>query len=139
MTGVLPTGMFSHITVGAADIERAGRFYDPVLATLGLARVKTLKIAIAYGPQGFAGIEPPFWVLRPYDRKPQHPGNGNMVAFNATTRAEVHAFHAAALAAGGSDEGTPGLRPHFHPSFYGAYVRDPDGNKLCAVCHDENG
>lgn len=139
MTGVLPTGVFSHATVGAADIERAARFYDPVLATLGLTRVKTFKIAIAYAPQGFSGIEPPFWVLRPHDRKPPHPGNGNMVAFNATTRAAVDAFHAAALAAGGSDEGAPGLRPHYHPHYYGAYVRDLDGNKLCVVCHDKNG
>ena len=139
MTGVLPTGVFSHITVGAADIERAARFYDPVLATLGLVRVKTLKIAIAYAPPGFSGIEPPFWILRPHDRKPPHPGNGNMVAFNAKTRADVDAFHAAALAAGGSDEGAPGLRPHYHPNFYGAYVRDLDGNKLGVVCHDRDG
>jgi len=139
MTRVLPTGVFSHITVGAADIERAARFYDPVLATLGLNRVKTFKIAIAYAPQGFSGIEPPFWVLRPHDRKPQHPGNGNMVAFNAKTRADVDAFHGVALKAGGSDEGAPGLRPHYHPNYYGAYVRDLDGNKLGVVCHDKNG
>jgi catechol 2,3-dioxygenase-like lactoylglutathione lyase family enzyme len=139
MTGVLPTGVFSHITVGAADIERAARFYDPVLAKLDLVRVKTFKIAIAYAPQGFAGIEPPFWILRPHDRKPSHPGNGNMVAFNARTRAEVDAFYGAALAAGGSDEGAPALRPRYHPNFYGAYVRDLDGNKLCVVCHDKNG
>ena len=63
--------------------------------------------------------------------QPQHPGNGNMVAFNATTRAAVDAFHAAALAAGGSGERAPGLRP--------ALLRDLDGNKLCVVCHDKNG
>lgn len=139
MASVLPIGIYSHITVGAADIERASRFYDPVLATLGLTRVKTFKIAIAYAPQGFAGIEPPFWVLRPQDRQPPHPGNGHTVAFNAKTRAEVDAFHSAALAAGGSDEGAPGLRPHYHSNYYGTYVRDLDGNKLCAVCHDKNG
>jgi catechol 2,3-dioxygenase-like lactoylglutathione lyase family enzyme len=59
-----------------------------------------------------------------------------MVEFEAPTRAAVDAFHAAALAAGASDEGAPGLRPHYHPNYYGAYVRDPDGNKLCAVCHN---
>ena len=57
------------------------------------------------------------------------------VAFDAATRAAVDAFHQAALAAGGSDEGPPGLREHFHPDYYGAYVRDPDGNKICVVCH----
>ena len=139
MTDVLPIGIYSHVAVGAADIGRAAQFYDPLLATLGLTRVRTFKIAIAYAPQGFAGIEPPFWVLRPQDRQPQHPGNGHTVAFNAKTRAEVDAFHSAVLAAGGSDEGAPGLRPHYHPNYYGTYVRDRDGNKLCAVCHDKNG
>jgi catechol 2,3-dioxygenase-like lactoylglutathione lyase family enzyme len=72
--------------------------------------------------------------MRPYDRKAASPGNGAMVAYKAPTRAAVDAFHAAALAAGGSDEGAPGIREHYHPDYYGAYVRDPDGNKLCAVC-----
>ena len=62
-------------------------------------------------------------------------GNGVTVAFDAPSRAAVDAFHAAALAAGGSDEGPPGIREHYHPNYYGAYVRDPDGNKLCVVCH----
>lgn len=129
--------MFSHVTVGTADVARATAFYDAVLATLGLARAKTVKIGAGYAPNGFTGIEPPFWVLRPFDRKPPSPGNGAMVAFAAPTRAAVDAFHAAALAAGGRDEGAPGLRAHYHPNYYGAYVRDLDGNKLCAVCHDD--
>ncbi len=66
---------------------------------------------------GLVGVEPPFWVLRPYDRQPQSAGNGPMVAFMATTRSEVEAFHKAALSGGGRDEGAPGLRPHFHPDF----------------------
>lgn len=127
--------MFSHVTVGTANVERAARFYDAVLATLGIVRVKSFKSGIGYAEPGFSGIEPPFWVLRPYDRQPQSAGNGPMVAFEAATRSEVDTFHRTALANGGRDEGAPGLRPHFHPSFYGAYVRDPDGNKVCAVCH----
>lgn len=116
-------------------MNRAMRFYDSVLAPLGLKRKRTFKVAISYAPENFSGINEPFWVLRPYDRKDATPGNGAMVAFEATSRAAVDAFHAAALAGGGSDEGPPGLRTHYHPSYYGAYVRDPEGNKLCAVCH----
>jgi catechol 2,3-dioxygenase-like lactoylglutathione lyase family enzyme len=127
--------VFSHVTVGTNDMERAMRFYDAVLAPLGLRRNKTFKVAIGYAPAGFAGINGPFWVLRPYNRQPAVAGNGPMPAFVAASRAAVDAFHAAALANGGADEGAPGIRKHYHPDYYGAYVRDPDGNKLCAVCH----
>jgi catechol 2,3-dioxygenase-like lactoylglutathione lyase family enzyme len=127
--------MFSHVTVGTADVERAARFYDAVLATLGIVRVKTYKVGAGYAPEGFAGIEPPFWILRPFDRRAPAPGNGPMVAFAASSRGAVDAFHKAAIAAGGSDEGAPGLRTHYHPDYYGAYARDPDGNKICVVCH----
>ena len=116
-------------------MNRAMRFYDSVLAPLGLTRKRTFKIAISYAPENFSGINEPFWVLRPHDKKDATPGNGAMVAFEAATRAAVDAFYAAALAGGGSDEGPPGLRTHYHPDYYGAYVRDPEGNKLCAVCH----
>ncbi|HZP74903.1 MAG TPA: VOC family protein [Pseudolabrys sp.] len=127
--------VFSHVSVGTADVVRAARFYDEVLRPLGIARRKVLKIAVSYAPEGYAGTEDPFWVLRPFNRQPPTPGNGPMVAFEASSRAAVDAFHKAALAAGGSDEGAPGLRPHYHPNYYGAYVRDLDGNKLCCVCH----
>lgn len=127
--------MFSHVTVGASNMNRAMRFYDAVLAPLGLKRKSTFKIALSYAPENFSGVNAPFWVLRPHDKKEATPGNGAMVAFEAPTRAAVDAFHAAALAGGGSDEGPPGLRAHYHPDYYGAYVRDPEGNKLCAVCH----
>jgi catechol 2,3-dioxygenase-like lactoylglutathione lyase family enzyme len=127
--------MYSHVTVGTSHMSRALRFYDAVLAPLGLTRKRTFKIAVSYAPPDFSDVNEPFWVVRPYDKKEATPGNGAMVAFEAQTRAAVDAFHAAALAAGGSDEGAPGLRAHYHPDYYGAYVRDPDGNKLCAVCH----
>ncbi|MEI7805816.1 MAG: VOC family protein [Hyphomicrobiales bacterium] len=131
--------MYSHITIGTADIVRAARFYDSVLKPLGMVRRKAFKIAVSYAPENFTGINEPFWVLRPYDRKAPSPGNGPMVAFEAKSREAVDAFHAAALAAGGTDEGAPGLRTHYHPNYYGAYVRDLDGNKLCAVCHAPQG
>jgi catechol 2,3-dioxygenase-like lactoylglutathione lyase family enzyme len=127
--------VYSHVTVGTSQMNRAMRFYDAVLAPLGLKRKRTLKIAISYAPEGFSGVNEPFWVLRPHDKQAATPGNGATVAFDAQTRAAVDAFHAAALAAGGSDEGSPGLRTHYHRDYYGAYVRDLDGNKICAVCH----
>jgi catechol 2,3-dioxygenase-like lactoylglutathione lyase family enzyme len=73
-------------------------------------------------------------VCKPFDGRPPHPGNGLMIALRANSWAQVRAFHAAALAHGGTSEGEPGLRPQYNPDFYAAYVRDPDGNKLAAVC-----
>ncbi len=124
-------GLFGHVTVGTDDLDRAGAFYDAVLATLGHSRGLERERFIAYGD----GSGARFFVMRPYDGKPASAGNGTHVAFLAPDRAAVDAFHAAALAAGGTDEGAPGLRPHYHADYYGAYVRDPDGNKLQAVCH----
>jgi len=129
----MPT--YSHVPVGTSSMNRALRFYDAVLAPLGLRRRRTAKIALAYAAEDFSGLNEPFWVVRPLDGAAASAGNGVTVAFDAPTRAAVDAFHAAALAAGATDEGPPGLRTHYHPNYYGAYVRDPDGNKLCAVCH----
>ncbi len=127
--------VFSHITLGTADIGRATGFYDAVLAPLGLSRHRSLKIAAGYAPVGFSGIEPPFWIVMPHDRNPASAGNGVTVAFEAKARAAVDPFYAAGVSAGGRCEGAPGVRSHYHPDFYAAYVRDPDGNKLCVVCH----
>ena len=127
--------MYSHITVGTSKLTDAMRFYDAALAPLGLKRTRTFKIAASYAPDAYSGVNEPFWVVRPYDKKDATAGNGVTVAFDAPTRAAVDAFHAAALAAGGADEGPPGIRQHYHPNYYGAYVRDLDGNKLCVVCH----
>jgi catechol 2,3-dioxygenase-like lactoylglutathione lyase family enzyme len=96
---------------------------------------RTYERACGYAPKGHTARELPFWVAIPYDRQSASVGNGSMVAFAADSHAAVDAFYAAAIAAGGTDEGAPGLRPHYHPDYYGAYVRDLDGNKLCAVCH----
>jgi catechol 2,3-dioxygenase-like lactoylglutathione lyase family enzyme len=130
---------YSHVTVGTSSMNRALRFYDAVLAPLGLVRKRTAKIAIAYAPEDFSGLNEPFWVVRPLDGAAASAGNGVTVAFYAPTRAAVDGFYAAALGAGATDEGPPGLRTHYHPDYYGAYVRDPDGNKLCAVCHAPSG
>ena len=133
--GLTSGNVFSHAAVGTSDMERSVRFYDAVLAPLGLVRHKSFRIASGYGPTDFSGINLPFWVLRPQDKKPASGGNGGTVAFNAPSRAAVDAFHNAALANGGTDEGAPGIRAHYHPDYYGAYVRDPEGSKICAVCH----
>ena len=127
--------MYSHVTVGTSKFTRAMRFYDAALAPLGLKRTRTFKIAASYAPENFSGVNEPLWVVRPLNGAAATPGNGVTVAFEAPTRAAVDAFHAVALAAGATDEGPPGIREHYHPNYYGAYVRDPDGNKLCVVCH----
>ena len=128
--------MFSHASLGIADFARAVAFYDAVLAPLGLRRVNTLPDHPAAGWGTVRGARPQFWITRPYDEGLPSPGNGAMVAFDAPDHAAVIAVHAAALAAGGTDEGAPGLRAHYHPDYFGAYFRDPDGNKLCVVCHE---
>jgi catechol 2,3-dioxygenase-like lactoylglutathione lyase family enzyme len=127
--------MFSHVTLGTNDIARAIAFYDRVLAPLGLQRQES-DLEKAYA--GYAAAPestPQFWILRPLDGQAATVGNGVTIAFETADRATVDAVHAAILAAGGRDEGGPGLRPHYHAHYYGAYARDPDGHKLCVACH----
>jgi len=120
-----------HVSVGVSDVKRAGKFYDAVLGTLGYERYwEIMPYAIAYGEDGFD-----FWVQLPHDQKPASVGNGYHVAFNAKTKQAVHDFHAAALANGGADDGKPGPRPDYGADYYGAFVRDLDGNKIEAVLH----
>lgn len=122
--------MFLYITLGTNDLPRAKRFYDAALPCLGLQRGYEDASELGYGPPG---ERLQLWVTTPYDGRPATSGNGAMPAFKAASRAAVDAFHAAGLQAGGTDEGAPGLRPH-GPHFYACYLRDPDGNKLSAVC-----
>jgi catechol 2,3-dioxygenase-like lactoylglutathione lyase family enzyme len=127
--------MYSHITLGTADIRRAVAFYDPILAGLGIRRQEA---DLEKGYAGYAAAPeatPQFWLLPPLNGAPPSVGNGTTIGFEAPDRASVDRFHATALAQGGTDEGAPGLRPHYHADYYGAYLRDPDGNKLCCVCH----
>lgn len=129
--------MISHIHLGVAELDRAFGFYAPLMAALGLP----LRFRDA-GWAGWAapgGGRPLFLIGRPFDGGAPAPGNGTMVALAAATRAQVDACHRLALAHGGRDEGAPGLRPRYHPDYYGAYFRDPDGNKLCVVCHAAEG
>ncbi len=121
---------FLYLTLGTNDLARAARFYDATLAPLGLIRRATEASEVGYGIPDDRRTR--LWITLPFDGKPATVGNGSMPALFAGSRQAVTAFHAAALAHGGSDEGKPGLRPH-GPSFFAAYVRDPDGNKLSAV------
>lgn len=127
--------MFSHVTIGSDDPQKLEAFYDAVLATLGIVPFFKIEGTLSYG----TATGPKVFVVKPFNGAPHHEGNGWHAAFLAPNRAAVDAFHAAALAQGGSSEGAPGLRPHYHPNYYGAYVRDPAGNKLQAVCHGRNG
>lgn len=127
--------MFSHVFVGISDFDRALAFYRPVMAALGIAERFCDPSRPWAGWQSSPGPRPLFLIGRPYDRQPAAPGNGPMTAFLAETRAAVDAAHGAALVHGGRCEGPPGLRPEYHPHYWGAYFRDPDGNKLCVACH----
>ena len=121
--------MFTHVTVGTNDLNRARKFYDAVLAPLGYKRIRDL------GDRGAAwGVDrEEFIVLTPADGKAATSANGGTVSFSAPSRAAVAAFHAAALAQGGKDEGAVGPRG-FWPNAYAGYCRDLDGNKLAAYC-----
>jgi catechol 2,3-dioxygenase-like lactoylglutathione lyase family enzyme len=127
--------MLSHVYVGTGDFEHAVAFYSAVLPPLGW----TLKFVDDTRP--WAGWRPDdsdrplFLVGAPYNPEPASPGNGQMIALLAPSRSAVDAVHALALVHGGICEGAPGLRPEYHPDYYGAYVRDPHGNKLCVCCH----
>jgi len=127
--------MFSHITVGTRDLERAGRFYDAVLLPLGLKR---RVVTPDGGPLALCWVTgqallPRFYVYMPYDGEPATVGNGSMVAFLAPTQVAVSTAHAGGLAQGGTDEGAPGMRAHYGDGYFGAYLRDPDGNKVHIV------
>ena len=121
--------IFTHVTVGTNDLEKARRFYDSVLAQLGHKRIADL------GENGSIWGEsaPSFFVLKPANGAPASVGNGVTVSFDAPDRAAIDAFHASALAAGGIDEGAPGPRD-WAPNAYAAYARDLDGNKLAVYC-----
>jgi catechol 2,3-dioxygenase-like lactoylglutathione lyase family enzyme len=120
--------MIDHISVGVADLDRSARFYEPVLAALGLARLVSRPATI-----GFGKSYPEFWLnLRVGMSKVRHE-SGTHICLRARTTGDVDAFHAAALAAGGVSDGAPGLRPHDRVKYYAAFVIDPDGNRVEAV------
>ena len=126
--------MLDHVGFAVADAERSKRFYEAALAPLGITLIMSVTpeqtesggTAHGFGSDG----KPYFWF-----GDNERVGEGSHVAFAVATRAEVDAFYQAALAAGGRDNGAPGLRPHYHPNYYAAFVFDPDGTNIEAVCH----
>ncbi len=119
--------MIHHVSLGVSDLERAAAFYDAVLAPLGYRRIFEVEgVAIAYGEKF-----PEFWIGGALDTtRPISAGNGTHIAFSAPSEAAVAQFHAAALSSGGADDGAPGPRPEYGPDYHGAFIRDPDGNKI---------
>jgi catechol 2,3-dioxygenase-like lactoylglutathione lyase family enzyme len=128
--------MFSHVHIGVTDFDRAFRFYSPIMEVLRLS----LKFRDDDKPwAGWVAADAPrplFLIGTPFDGNAASPGNGQMTALLAHDRDTVDRCHAIALSNGGQCDGPPGLRPHYHPHYYGAYFRDPDGNKICVCCHD---
>jgi len=120
--------MYSHIVLGANDLDAARAFYDAALGALGHGAGNAMGDRVIYASE--AGI---LMVTKPYDGNPACFGNGVTIGFNAPSPQAVDAFHAAGLAAGGTDEGAPGPRPAI-PNSYAAYLRDPTGNKVLAWC-----
>lgn len=127
--------MFSDVTLGTNDWAAVKPFWAAVMEALSIPVMFEYDGGIAYGE----ATGPKLFIGPPFDGQPATNGNGTHVTFIADSRAKVDAFYAAAVANGGSDEGPPGPRPHYHKNDYGAYVRDPDGNKLQAVCHRAEG
>ncbi len=132
--------MLSYFYFGTSDLQRAITFYNSTLAPLGMKRCPTGdpdwdRVSAGWGTYEDGGLhELAFWIGLPFNQEQATSGNGSMVAFRARSWAEVDDFHANAIAYGGSCEGAPGLRLHYAPDFYAAYARDPDGNKLVALC-----
>ena len=122
--------MIHHVSVGSNDLRAARTFYDAVMAHLGFRLVDATDTAADYGIGDTL-----FSVETPVDGAPASAGNGAHVAFAARDRTMVDRFHALALANGGTDAGAPGLRPAYDAIYYGAFVRDPDGNKIEAVTY----
>jgi catechol 2,3-dioxygenase-like lactoylglutathione lyase family enzyme len=124
-----------YVTVGTNDVKRARSFYDAVLKPVGMVCSFENEAEVGYGEIAASpvGRARSFYATKPFLKAPASWGNGTMVAFDAPSRAAVDDFYAVAMTHGGSDEGAPGLRP-YHANFYACYVRDPDGNKVSAVC-----
>jgi catechol 2,3-dioxygenase-like lactoylglutathione lyase family enzyme len=121
--------MFHHVSIGVTDLAKAASFYDAVLGALGYVRFMEKPGTMSWWPEGGG---PAFWVnLR--DSLTVVPDDGRHVAFQAHSQAAVDAFHAAAIAAGATDDGPPGIRPEYRDTYYGAFVLDPFGHKIESV------
>jgi catechol 2,3-dioxygenase-like lactoylglutathione lyase family enzyme len=128
--------MIDHTGVGVSDFQKSKTFYLKALAPLGYQLIKEVPTSIA--PQGVVGLGvppfPDFWVTGG-----QPNSSSRHIAFRAANHAQVDAFYKSAMAAGGRDNGPPGIRAHYHPGYYGAFVLDPDGYNIEAVCHGPAG
>ncbi|MAY61960.1 MAG: glyoxalase/bleomycin resistance/extradiol dioxygenase family protein [Rhizobiales bacterium] len=124
--------MIDHFGIHVSDYDAAKRFYDAAFAALGGSLVMTVPPEFTGGKRsgGYGRGKPYFWMTEGAAQTPS-----THIAFAADDRAQVDAFYKAAMAAGGRDNGAPGIREHYHPNYYGAFVLDPDGNNIEAVCH----
>jgi catechol 2,3-dioxygenase-like lactoylglutathione lyase family enzyme len=125
-----------HVSVGVTNIKRSKAFYDAALKPLGMDPIMPVEfggqlVGVGYG----ANNTPSFWIQLPINGQPASMGNGVHIAFRADDREAVDAFYIAAMEQGGVEDGKPGLRTEYHPDYYGAFVRDPDGNKIEACSH----
>jgi catechol 2,3-dioxygenase-like lactoylglutathione lyase family enzyme len=121
--------MIDHVSVSVRDLEASGRFYEPLLATLGMTKLREWPdAAIGYGKK-----YPEFWINQRPGMTPVAADSGVHICLRAASADAVDAFHAAALAAGGKSDGAPGFRAHYHENYYAAFIRDPDGNRIEAV------
>ena len=128
--------MIGYVTLGTNDREKSAKFYDALCGELGVGRMMENEQFIAWGkPDGGAGIG----LTKPFDGNAASVGNGVMVALEAKDEGQVQKLYDLALANGGTSEGAPGPRPEYHEHYYGAYFRDPEGNKLCVACHSAPG
>jgi catechol 2,3-dioxygenase-like lactoylglutathione lyase family enzyme len=126
--------MLDHVSVGVGDLERAARFYEAALAPLGL-----VKLVVRPATVGFGKTYPEFWINFRPGMAAVTADSGTHICLRARAIADVDAFHAAALAAGGESDGAPGRRPHDRVAYYAAFVRDPDGNRIEAVTFLKDG
>ncbi|QDO98055.1 VOC family protein [Ferrovibrio terrae] len=122
--------MFDHLSIGVRDMARSGAFYDAALKPLGHTRLYEGEYGIGYGTK-----HPQFWIDRTDSPVPSDPKSCLHICFRADSRAAVDAFHALAIQNGGTDNGPPGLRPQYTPTYYAAFVIDPDGYRIEAVCY----
>jgi catechol 2,3-dioxygenase-like lactoylglutathione lyase family enzyme len=130
--------LFSHIFVSVKDFDRALKFYSSVMHVLG-NEARFCEPEKPWAGWHSEGRARPFFVIcKPYNGQPHQVGNGQMVAFLARDRKVVDAAYEVALRNGGASEGLPGLRPEYHDNYYGAYFRDPEGNKICVASHGES-
>ena len=125
--------LIDHVSIAVRDLDRSARFYDAVLAKIGLARLETRAATVGFGKK-----YPEFWINLRGAMQAVAADSGAHVCLRAGTTAMIDAFHAAALAAGGTSDGAPGLRPHHGEGYYAAFIRDPDGNRIEAVTFASN-